>query len=54
VIFAKGSSATVIPGDEAESILKKARMIMEKMDAAKEAGRSENPKALLEHGDNAI
>ena len=54
VIFAKGSAAVVIPGDEAEAILKKARMIMEKMDAMKEAGRSEDPKAVLEQGDSAI
>ncbi len=54
VIFAKGSAAVVIPGDQAEAILKKARMIMETMDAAKVAGRSEDPNAVLEQGDNAI
>jgi regulator of RNase E activity RraA len=54
VIFAKGSAAAVIPGDEAEAILKKARMIMEKMDTAKAAGRSEDPKAVLAKGDDAI
>lgn len=54
VIFAKGSAAVVIPSGEAEAILKKARMIMEKMDKAKEAGRSEDPKAILAQGDSAI
>jgi 4-hydroxy-4-methyl-2-oxoglutarate aldolase len=54
VIFAQGSAAVVIPGNEVEAILKKAQMIMEKMEAAKEAGRSEDPKAVLEKGDNAL
>lgn len=54
VIFANGSAAVVIPGAEAEAIFKKARMIMEKMDAAKEAGKSEDPKTVLAQGDNAI
>ncbi|WP_074202225.1 RraA family protein [Octadecabacter temperatus] len=54
VIFAKGNAAVVVPGDEVEMIFKKARMIMEKMDAAKEAGRSENPSQVLSKGDDAI
>lgn len=54
VIFAKDSAAVVIPGAEAEAILKQARMIMEKMDAAREAGRSEDPKAVLAKGDDAL
>ena len=54
VIFAKGPAAVVIPGGEAEDIMKKARMIMEKMDAAKEAGRNEDPATVLAQGDDAI
>lgn len=54
VIFAVGTAAVVIPGAEAEAILKKARMIMKKMDAAKEAGKSEDPQTVLKAGDNAI
>jgi len=54
VIFAKGNAAVVVPGAEAEMIFKKARMIMEKMDKAKEAGKSEDPSKLLAQGDNAI
>ena len=54
VVFAKGSAAVVIPGKEAEAILKKARMIMEKMDMAKEAGKAEDPAKILAQGDDAI
>ncbi|EEE35922.1 dimethylmenaquinone methyltransferase [Rhodobacteraceae bacterium KLH11] len=54
VIFARGSAAVVIPGAEAEEILKKARMVMEKMDLAKEAGKQEDPAKILAQGDNAI
>ncbi len=54
VIFAKGNAAVVVPGGEAEMILKKARMIMEKMDAAKEAGKFEDPSQVLSKGDDAI
>ena len=54
VIFAKGNAAVVVPGGEAEMILKKAHMIMEKMDAAKEAGKSEDPAQVLSKGDDAI
>jgi len=54
VIFAKGSAAVVIPCAQVEAILKKARMIMQKMDAAKEAGKTENPAQVLAKGDDAI
>lgn len=54
VVFATGNAAVVIPGAEAETILKKARMIMEKMEAAKEAGRNEEPAKVLAEGDDAI
>ncbi|MEM6634475.1 MAG: RraA family protein [Pseudomonadota bacterium] len=54
VVFAKGNAAVVIPGPEAEGILKKAHMIMAKMDAAKEAGRGEDPAKVLSQGDDAI
>ena len=54
VIFAKGNASVVIPGAEVELILMKARKIMEKMDAAKLAGQSEDPGKVLAQGDDAI
>jgi len=54
VIFAKGNAAVVIPGSKGVAILKQARMIMQKMDAAKVAGRSEDPKAVLAKGNDSL
>ena len=54
IVMARGSAAVVIPGAEAEAILKKARMIMQKMEAAKKAGRNEDPARILASGDDAI
>ena len=54
VIFAKGSAAVVMPGAEAETILKKGRAIMEKMDMVKEALKSEDREAVLSQGSAAV
>ena len=54
MIFAKGSTAVVMPGGEAETILKKARGIMEKMDQAKEAAKSEDPETVLSQGSSEL
>lgn len=54
VVFAKGSTAVVIPGAEAQAILVKARHIMEKMDQAKEKANSEDPHTLLSQGSNEL
>lgn len=54
VIFAKGSTAVVIPGPEAEMILTKARGIMEKMDQVKESLKSEDPETVLKQGSSEL
>jgi regulator of RNase E activity RraA len=54
VIFAKGSTAVVIPGAEAEAILMKARQIMQKIDQATEKAKSEDPHTLLSQGSNEL
>ncbi|MGI9262766.1 MAG: RraA family protein [Woeseiaceae bacterium] len=54
VIFARGSAAVVIPGGEAEVILKKGRAIMEKMDLMKEALKTEDREAVLSQGSAAL
>lgn len=54
VIFARGSTAVVMPGAEAEAILTKARMIMEKMDAAKDALKGEDPQTVLNQGSSEL
>jgi regulator of RNase E activity RraA len=54
VIFAKGSTAVVIPGGEAEAILTKARNIMHKMDAAKESLKNEDPETVLSQGSGEL
>jgi regulator of RNase E activity RraA len=54
VIFAKGSTAVVIPGAEAEAMLAKARNVMQKMDRAKESLKSENPATVLSQGSGEL
>lgn len=54
VIFAKGSTAVVIPGAEAEAILTKARQVMQQMDQMKEGLKSEDPQAVLSHGSGEL
>lgn len=54
VIFAKGSTAVVIPGAQAEAILNKARNIMHKMDAVKETLKNEDPATVLSQGSGEL
>lgn len=54
VIFAKGSTAVVIPGSKAETILTQARGIMEKMDQVKENLKSEDPERVLNQGSSEL
>lgn len=54
VIFANGSTAVVIPGVEAETILTKARGIMQKMDQVKESLKAEDPRTVLEQGSGEL
>ncbi|MHA7652896.1 RraA family protein [Mycobacterium sp. ML4] len=54
VVFAKGSTAVVIPGGEAEAILTKARNIMHKMDGAKESLKNEDPETVLRQGSSEL
>lgn len=54
VVFARGSTAVVMPGDEAEAILRKGRAVMEKMDSMKDALKSEDRAAVLSQGSAAL
>jgi len=54
VIFARGSTAVAIPGSEAETILTKARRIMEKMNQVKESLKSEDPETVLNQGSSEL
>lgn len=54
VVFARGSSAVVMPGNEAETILRKGRAIMEKMDSVKDALKNEDREAVLSQGSAAL
>ncbi len=54
VVFAQGSTAVVIPGDNAEAILKKARVIMKKMDQAKASIKKEDPNTVLNLGSSEL
>ena len=54
VIFAKGSTAVVLPAADAEAILTTARVVMTKMDQAKDSIRSEDPQAVLRQGSGEI
>ena len=54
IIFARGSTAVVIPGAEAKTILTKARSIMEKMDQVKQSLKSEDPETVLKQGSSEL
>ncbi|OSC41916.1 RraA family protein [Mycobacterium decipiens] len=54
VIFAKGSTAVVIPGAEAEAILTKARYLMAKMDQIKASLKTEDPETVLRQGSGEL
>ena len=53
-VFAHGSTAVVIPAASAETILKKSREIMLKMDGVKDSLVSEDPQAVLSEGSSEI
>ena len=53
-VFAKGSTAVIIPADSAEAILNKGRNIMEKMDQVKGSIVNEDPQAVLRQGSSEI
>lgn len=53
-IFARGSAAVIIPAASAESILRKSREIMKKMDRMKEMLVNEDPQKVLDHGSSEI
>jgi regulator of RNase E activity RraA len=54
VIFAKGSTAVVLPGAEADAILTKARNVMQKMDQVKDSIRTEDPETVLRQGSGEL
>jgi len=54
VVFARGSTAVVIPGTEAEAILTKAHHIMKKMDQIKETLKTEDPETVLRQGSGEL
>ena len=53
-VFAHGSTAVIIPVDSTESILKKAREIMKKMDSMKDMLANEDPRKVLSQGSSEI
>ncbi len=53
-VFARGSTAVIIPADSAEAILKKGRGIVEKMDRVKESLVNEDPQTVLSQGSSEI
>lgn len=53
-IFAQGTSAAVLPAAQAEAILKKARMIMKKMDEVKATLVNEDPQQVLHQGSSEL
>lgn len=53
-IFARGSAAVIIPAKKVEMILKKATMIMNKMDEVKSTFVNEDPKKILSEGSSEL
>ncbi len=54
IVFARGSTAVILPAGSAESILIKAREMMKKMDSAKELMVNEDPRQVLSQGSSEI
>ncbi len=50
IVFAIGTTAAILPVEAAESILKTARIIMKKMDGAKDSMVGEDPRQVLSQG----
>ena len=53
-VFAHGSTAVIIPAASAETILKKSREIMVKMDRVKDSLVNEDPQTVLNEGSSEI
>ncbi len=53
-VFAKGSSAVILPAESAQSILTKSRQIMQKMDKMKAALVNEDPQQVLKQGSSEL
>ena len=53
-IFARGSTAVVIPEEKVEFILKKGRMIMNKMDEVKSTFIDEDPNKIINQGSSEL
>ncbi len=54
IVFAKGTTAVILPVDAAESILKKAREMMNKMDSAKDMMIGEDPRQVMSQGSSEL
>ncbi len=54
IVFAKGTTAVILPVDAAESTLKKAREMMNKMDSAKDMMVGEDPRQVMSQGSSEI
>ncbi|MGX1931004.1 RraA family protein [Flagellimonas sp. 2504JD4-2] len=53
-VFAKGSTAVIIPAEKVEYILKKSKVIMDKMDEVKTTFIGEDPVKILKQGSSEI
>ncbi len=54
IVFARGTTAVILPVDAAESILEKAPEIRKKMDGAKDMMVGEDPRQVLSQGSSEI
>ncbi len=54
IVFAKGSTAVILPVDAAESTLKKAREMMNQMDSAKDMMVGEDPRQVMSQGSSEV
>ncbi len=54
IVFARGTTAVILPADAAQSILENARQIMTKMDGAKNMIASEDPRQVVGQGSSEI
>jgi len=53
-VFARGTSAVIIPKDSVEMILKKARNIMNKMEQTKAGFINEDPQKIVSQGSSEL
>ncbi len=54
IVFARGTTAVILPVDAAESTLKKTREMMNKMDSAKDMMVGEDPRQVMSQGSSEI